>query len=129
LEDDNPIFRFNEVEKTLVQAQIVKLLNVGLVELSKGEYALVITMLANTYIFGNWIECHMCGDYCLVNKQTHLDKYAIPLLEENLNALGQAKVFNTLDLKFGYHQLPLKEGDKVKTSFQEIDPHGKDCLY
>jgi hypothetical protein len=34
-----------------------------------------------------------------------------------------------LDLRFGYHQLPLKEGDKVNTTFWGIDPHGKDCLY
>jgi hypothetical protein len=25
--------------------------------------------------------------------------------------------------------LPLREGDKVKTTFWGIDPHGKDCLY
>jgi len=31
--------------------------------------------------------------------------------------LGQAKVLNTLDLHFGYYQLPLKEGDKVKMVF------------
>ncbi len=53
----------------------------------------------------------------------------MPLLQESFNALGQAKVFNTLDLRFGYHQLPLKEGDKVKITFWGIDPHGKDCLY
>ncbi len=39
MEDDNPIFKrpymFNEVEKVLVQAQIVKLLDVSLVELSR----------------------------------------------------------------------------------------------
>jgi hypothetical protein len=34
-----------------------------------------------------------------------------------------------LDLGFGYHQLPLREGDKVKLTFWGIDPHGKDCLY
>jgi len=39
----------------------------------------------------------MCGDYHLVNKWTHLDKYAMPLLEEIFDGLGQAKVFNTLD--------------------------------
>jgi len=32
-------------------------------------------------------------------------------------------------LKYGYHQLPLKEGDKVKTTFWGIDHHWKDCLY
>ncbi len=53
----------------------------------------------------------------------------MPLLEEIFDALGHAKIFNTLDLRSGYHQLPLKEGDKVKTTFWGIDPHEKDCLY
>jgi putative transposase len=53
----------------------------------------------------------------------------MPLPEEIFDALGQAKVFSTLDLRFGYHQLPLREDDKVKTTFWRIDPHGKDCLY
>jgi hypothetical protein len=38
-----------------------------------------------------------------MNKQTHLDKYAMPLQKEILNALGQSKVFNTLELCSNYH--------------------------
>jgi hypothetical protein len=53
----------------------------------------------------------------------------MPLLDEIFDALGQAKVFNTLDLKSSYHSLPLKEGDEVKTTFWGIDLHGKYCLY
>jgi hypothetical protein len=86
-------------------------------------------MLAKKYIFGNLTKHRMCGDYHLANKHTHLEKYAMPLLQEIFDALGHAKVFNTLDLRFGYHQLPLKEGEKVKIIFWGIDPHGKDCLY
>jgi hypothetical protein len=44
----------------------------------------------------------MCGDYYLVNKQTCSNKYAMPIPEEIFDALGQAKVLNTLDLRFGY---------------------------
>jgi hypothetical protein len=44
------------------------------------------------------------------HKWTHSNKYVMPLPEEIFNALGQAKVFNTLDLKFNYHQLPFKGG-------------------
>jgi len=51
------------------------------------------------------------------------------LLEEIFDALSQAKVFSTLDLSFRYHQLPLRQGDKVKMAFWVINPHGKDCLY
>jgi hypothetical protein len=46
----------------------------------------------------------MCGDYRLVNKQTSSEKYVMPLSEEIFDAHGQAKVFSTLGLKFGYHQ-------------------------
>jgi len=28
------------------------------------------------------MKSHMCGDYHLVNKWTHLNKYAMPLLKE-----------------------------------------------
>jgi putative transposase len=99
------------------------------VELSKGEYASTIVMSCKKDIFGNWTKRRMCGDYCLVNKWIHSDKYAMPLPKEIFDALGQAKVFSTLDLRSGYHQLPLREGDKVKTTFGGIDPHGKDYLY
>jgi len=58
-----------------------------------------------------------------VNKWTYSKKYAMSLLDEIFDALGQAKVFNTLDLRF------TKGGDKVKTTFWGIDPHGKDYLY
>jgi hypothetical protein len=52
-----------------------------------------------------------------VNKQTHSNKYAMFLSHEIFDSLGHAKVFSTLDLQSNYHQLPLKEGDKVKMTF------------
>jgi hypothetical protein len=91
LEDDNPIFRrpyrLNEVERALVQAQTIELLDVGLVELSRDEYVLATMMPTKKDIFGNWTKCHMCGDYRLMNKQTHSNKYAMPLLEEIFDGL------------------------------------------
>jgi hypothetical protein len=62
----------------------------------------------------------------LRNKQTHLDKYTMPLPKEIFDVLAHAKVFNTLDLDFNYHQLSLKEGDNVKTTFWNINFHQKD---
>jgi hypothetical protein len=57
LEDDNPIFRrpyrLHEVERALVHVQTTKLLDAGLVELSRGEYASTIVMPTKKDIFGN----------------------------------------------------------------------------
>jgi hypothetical protein len=61
-------------------------------------YDLTTVMQVKKNIFNNWMECHMCGDYCSMNKWTCLDKYSMPLLKQNFDALGQSKLFNTLDL-------------------------------
>jgi hypothetical protein len=58
------------------------------VELFKGEYVSTIVLPIERDIFGNWIYRHMCGDYCLVNKYTCLDKYAMPLLKEIFDVVG-----------------------------------------
>jgi hypothetical protein len=63
-------------------------MDAGLVELSRGEYASTIMMLAKKDIFGNWTKRCMHGDYNPMNKQTRLDKYAMPLLEKFFDALG-----------------------------------------
>ncbi len=55
--------------------------------------------------------------------------YAMPPLEDIIIVLGHAKVFSKLNLHFGYHELPLKEGYKAKMTFKGIDLNGKDCLY
>jgi hypothetical protein len=79
------------------------LTNVSLGKLSKGKYVSTIVMLTKNDNFCNWIECHMCEDYWLTNKQTYLDNYAMPLPKVILNALGQGKIFSTLDLCSNYH--------------------------
>jgi hypothetical protein len=64
------------------------LLDVGLVELSRGEYVSTTMILAKKDIFSNWTKRHMCGDYHMVNKWTHLNKYAMPLPKEIFDVLG-----------------------------------------
>jgi hypothetical protein len=53
----------------------------------------------------------------------------MPTLEEIFDVVGHVKVFNTFDLRVGYHQLPIQKEDKAKTAFWGINFHSKDCLY
>ena len=71
----------------------------------------------------------MCGDYRPVNKKIKLDRYPMPTLEELFDAVGKARVFSTLDLRSGYHQLPLRVEDRMKTAFWRVDEDGKDSLF
>ncbi len=60
-------------------------------------------MFTKKNIFGNWIVHRMCEDYRPINKWKKIKKYTMPLLEKVFDYIGQAKVFNILDLWFIYH--------------------------
>jgi hypothetical protein len=71
----------------------------------------------------------MCGDYRRINKFIKTDHYAMPIPEENFEAIGHAKVFSALDLHLGYHQIGLREEDKEKMAFWRIDIDDKNRFY
>lgn len=56
-------------------------------------------------------------DYRKLNSLTIADKYPIPEIEGMLSHLGDNSFFTTLDLKSGFHQIPLKPSDIEKTAF------------
>ena len=58
-----------------------------------------------------------------MNSRTSKDTQAIPRIDDTLHLLAGAKYFSELDLKAGYWQVELKEGDKAKTAFQ-VGPLG-----
>ena len=41
----------------------------------------------------------------------------MPTLEENFEAIRHVKIFSTMDLWFGYHQIGLREEDEGKSVF------------
>ena len=55
---------------------------------------------------------------------TPLDAYPLPNMEEFINNIAQYKVFSSIDLKSAYHQVPLREEEKLYTAFE-----ADGCLY
>ena len=52
------------------------------------------------------------------------DPYLLPNITEMFDKLGKTKFYHVIDLKSGFHQIPIKPSDIHKTSFS-IDPLGR----
>jgi hypothetical protein len=58
----------------------------------------------------------MCVDYRALNKVMMKNRYPLPRIDDLFNRLSGAKVFNRIDLRFGYYQIRIAEGDEEKTA-------------
>ncbi len=96
LASDTPIFhcpyRYSDMERDLIWNWTLDLLEVRLVELSHGEYASTIVMLAKKDVHGNYTDRWMCGNYRPINWQTKSDKYAMPKPEEIFDVVRGSSV-------------------------------------
>lgn len=54
---------------------------------------------------------------------TVVSKYPVPIIDELLDELTGVKWFSKLDLRAGYHQIRMAEGEEFKTPFQTHSDH------
>jgi hypothetical protein len=65
--------------------------------------------------YGTW---QLYIDYQALKKITVRNRYQIPRIDDLLDQPKGAKYFSKIDLKFGYHQVPIKQIDVWKTTFK-----------
>ena len=64
-------------------------------------------------VAGEW---RLVVDYRGLNAQTQHDSYTLPLIEDMLQKQHRWRIFTVVDLKHGYHQMPLAEESRACTA-------------
>ena len=59
----------------------------------------------------------MVQDYRYLNSWTIRNNYPLPLISELVDKVGKAKYFTKFDLRWGYNNVRIKEGDEWKAAF------------
>ena len=59
----------------------------------------------------------MVQDYRHINQWMIKNEYPLPLIADILDRVGKRKVFMKLDLRWGYNNVRIKEGDEWKVVF------------
>lgn len=105
--------RMSPEENKFIQEQIRENLDAGILRRSFSSWSAPIVLARKKD--KTW---RMCIDYRKLNKLTKRDLYPLPRIDETLDLLAGACWFSTLDLLWGFWQIPLAEDSKQYTAFR-----------
>jgi site-specific DNA-cytosine methylase len=123
LDTDRPIFQpprrnYSTAELDICDEKCEDLLASGVVrELKHSNYACNAVLAAKRAPDGTWSDKRFCINFIPINKHTELDRYGSHRAEDLFQKVVNAKYMTALDLRSGFHQIPIKEEDISKAAF------------
>jgi hypothetical protein len=104
-------YRMSHEELKELKVQLEELLAKGYIKPSKSPYGAPIL-----FVHKKDGTLRMCVDYIALNKAMVKNQYPLLGIDDLFDRLSRAKVFSRIDLRSGYYQIRIVEGDEKKTA-------------
>lgn len=122
LTDETPIYqqprRLSPLEKEIVNKQIEEWTEQKIIKPSNSDFASPVVLAKKKN--GQY---RLCIDYRRLNKKVIKERFPLPLIEDQLDRLKDAKLFTSLDLRNGFLQVNVHKDSQKYTSF--VTPQGQ----
>jgi hypothetical protein len=105
-------YRISPEESNHLKKELDRLCEMGIIKPSNTPFTSPIILVKKKNG-----EYRMVVDYRKLNKQTRDDPYPLPRIDDLIDELGDSRIFSALDLRSGFHQVPMKENSKYLTGF------------
>ena len=114
----DPPRRYSKLEREAIDKKCSELLNAGIIQPQLlTRYAACPVVVAKKDADGNWTDARFCVDERRINANTKADRYTMPLPEQIFQDVHDCKFFSKIDLRAGFHQIPIAPEDQEKTTF------------
>jgi hypothetical protein len=104
-------YRMSHEELKELKVQLEELLAKGYIKPSKSPYGAPVL-----FVHKKDGTLRMCVYYRALNKATVKNRYPLLRIDDLFDRLSRAKVFSRIDLRSGYYQIWIAEGDEEKTA-------------
>jgi len=108
-----PLYSMSREELLVLRKTLTELLSKGFIKVSHSAAAAPVLFAKKP---GGGLR--FCVDYRSLNAITVKDRYPLPLIQETLRQVGQAKWYTKLDVRAAFHRLRVRLADTWKTAFR-----------
>ena len=121
--DDEPVsvkqYEIAHVHRPTVDKQIDEWLDNGTIEKVDGylSYNNPLLVVPKYNAAGSIKAWRVCVDPRKINEKIIDSTYPLPLIRDIFDKLAGKRIFSVIDLKSGFNQIKIKEGDRKKTAF------------